>query len=101
MCREARCTGTDGTPGGALRPCLSAGPATPMDGMAAGRPPSPGFTGASMQRTFLYFAAFTGMGAVFAATLIVAALILGQGPATSTVASATPRPGASAPIAEG
>ena len=29
-----------------------------------------------MQRTFLYFAAFTGMGAVFAATLIVAARIL-------------------------
>ena len=54
-----------------------------------------------MQRTFLYFAAFTGMGAVFAATLIVAALILGQGPATGTVASATPAPSASAPIAEG
>ena len=54
-----------------------------------------------MQRTFLYFAAFTGMGAVFAATLIVAALILGQGPATGTVASATPAPGASAPIAGG
>ena len=29
-----------------------------------------------MQRTFLYLAAFTGMGAVFAATLIVAALVL-------------------------
>ncbi len=54
-----------------------------------------------MQRTFLYFAAFTSMGAVFAATLIVAALILGQGPATGTVASATPAPSASAPIAEG
>ena len=30
-----------------------------------------------MQRTLLYFAAFTGMGTVFAATLLVAALVLG------------------------
>jgi len=38
-----------------------------------------------MQRNLLYFAAFTGMGSVFAATLLVAALVLGatnraQGP---------------------
>lgn len=50
-----------------------------------------------MQRTFLYFAAFTGMGAVFAATLIVAALISGQG----TAAGATPAASASAPPNEG
>ena len=54
-----------------------------------------------MQRTFLYFAAFTGMGTVFAATLIVAALILGQGSATGTEASATPAPSTSPPAAEG
>ena len=49
-----------------------------------------------MNRTFLYFAAFTGMASVFAATLVVAALVLGQtapgGPAT---------PSGSAPVAEG
>jgi len=31
-----------------------------------------------MRRTFVYFAAFTGMGTVFAATLLVAALVLGS-----------------------
>ena len=30
-----------------------------------------------MHRTFLYFAAFTGMGTVFAATMLVVALMLG------------------------
>ena len=30
-----------------------------------------------MQRTFIYFAAFTGMASVFAATLLVVALVLG------------------------
>ncbi len=68
-----------------------------MDRSATGQPSPTSLTGAPMQRTFLYFAAFTGMGSVFAATLIVAALILGQGPA----AGATPAPSASAPPAEG
>jgi FtsP/CotA-like multicopper oxidase with cupredoxin domain len=56
-----------------------------------------------MQRTFLYFAAFTGMGAVFVATLIVAALVTGaaaqSGAEPSASASATPA--ASEPVAEG
>jgi uncharacterized cupredoxin-like copper-binding protein len=48
-----------------------------------------------MQRTFLYFAAFTGMGTVFVVTLLVAALVLGGAtPATgqpgSQPASASP-----------
>ncbi len=46
-----------------------------------------------MQRTFIYFAAFTGMGTVFAATLLVAALMLG--------ATDRAEPGATEPTAEG
>ncbi len=62
-------------------------------------------TGAEMQRTFVYFAAFTGMAAVFAATLIVAALVLGQtsqpGVGTPTSPAATPSaPPPDGPIGE-
>jgi plastocyanin len=52
-----------------------------------------------MQRTFLYFAAFTGMGTVFVVTLIVASLIFGgtaptAGPgASSSGATSTPAAG--------
>lgn len=55
-----------------------------------------------MQRTFLYFAAFTGMGAVFVATLIVAALVTGAA-GQSGDGEATPSAAASAsqPVAEG
>ena len=54
-----------------------------------------------MQRNFLYFAAFTGMGAVFAATLLVSALVLGTTNNRGSAAPASAEPGASAPIAEG
>jgi FtsP/CotA-like multicopper oxidase with cupredoxin domain len=57
-------------------------------------------TGASMQRTFFYFAAFTGMGTVFVAALVVAALIFGTTPSAGVAASASPQPTASA-AAEG
>jgi len=53
-----------------------------------------------MQRNFMYFAAFTGMGTVFGATILVAAMILG---ATDRV-GATPtsaEPSASASTASG
>jgi uncharacterized cupredoxin-like copper-binding protein len=46
-----------------------------------------------MRRTFIYFAAFTGMGTLFALTMITAAIVLGA-PSSET-------PGASAPTAEG
>jgi FtsP/CotA-like multicopper oxidase with cupredoxin domain len=49
-----------------------------------------------MKRTLLYFAAFTGMAAVFAGTLIVAALVLGR---AAPGGVATPSP--SAPLAGG
>jgi len=52
-----------------------------------------------MQRTFLYFAAFTGMGTVFAATLVVVALVLGQ-PAVGLADSPAPSPSAAAGTAE-
>jgi uncharacterized cupredoxin-like copper-binding protein len=61
-------------------------------------------TGVSMQRSFLYFAAFTGMGTVFVATLLVAGLVLGavdrpdQGEAQPSLAAPS---GSSAPVAEG
>ena len=50
-----------------------------------------------MQRTFLYFAAFTGMGTVFVVTLIVASLIFGgtaptAGPGASSTPGATSTP---------
>jgi len=56
-----------------------------------------------MQRTLLYFAAFTGMGAVFVATLIVAALVTGAvGQATADPSpSDLATPSASQPAAEG
>jgi FtsP/CotA-like multicopper oxidase with cupredoxin domain len=57
-------------------------------------------TGASMQRTFFYFAAFTGMGTVFVAALVVAALIFGTAPSAGLEASASPQPTGSA-AAEG
>jgi manganese oxidase len=56
-----------------------------------------------MKRSFLYFAAFTGMGTVFAATLLVAALVMSSlSPATGTSATPTPAPAESPPpVAEG
>ncbi|HYI68082.1 MAG TPA: plastocyanin/azurin family copper-binding protein, partial [Candidatus Limnocylindrales bacterium] len=50
-----------------------------------------------MQRSFIYFAAFTGMGTVFVATLLVAALVLGAPDATSTLVE----PGSSTPTTAG
>ena len=49
-----------------------------------------------MNRTFLYFAAFTGMGTVFIATILVAALVLGATGQANPVAAASPTPAASA-----
>ncbi len=46
-----------------------------------------------MHRTFLYFAAFTGMGTLFVATMVVAALVLGN-------VNAPAEPGPSTPEAE-
>ncbi|MEA2652678.1 MAG: hypothetical protein QOI85_2399 [Chloroflexota bacterium] len=54
-----------------------------------------------MQRTFVYFAAFTGMGAVFAATLLVVALILGTTNGPGVGASASAEPSASGATAQG
>src|SRR5687767_8830741 len=47
-----------------------------------------------MRRAFIYFAAFTGMGTLFALTMITAALVLG-----APSESAAPEP--SSPVAEG
>jgi len=53
-----------------------------------------------MQRAFLYFAAFTGMATVFAATLVVVALVLGQ-PSAVGVGSQAQSPSAGAgPLGE-
>lgn len=53
-----------------------------------------------MQRNFMYFAAFTGMGTVFGATLLVAAMMLGAtDPVSATPTSA--EPSESAPTADG
>lgn len=52
-----------------------------------------------MQRTFLYFAAFTGMAAVFAGALIVTGLLFGAEPREGGTASEAPA--ASEPVAEG
>ena len=53
-----------------------------------------------MQRAFLYFAGFTGMGTVFLATLIVAALVVGgAGQASGVTPSQSANPGA--PASEG
>jgi FtsP/CotA-like multicopper oxidase with cupredoxin domain len=50
-----------------------------------------------MQRTFLYFAAFTGMGTVFVAAIVVAALVAGSvSPTTGTEPSAAAEPTAAA-----
>ncbi|MGZ8562609.1 MAG: multicopper oxidase domain-containing protein [Candidatus Limnocylindria bacterium] len=46
-----------------------------------------------MRRALAYFAAFTGMGALFAGTLLLAAVLLGVRP-TGATESATPRPSA-------
>jgi uncharacterized cupredoxin-like copper-binding protein len=43
-----------------------------------------------MQRAFAYFAAFTGMGALFGGVLLLAAVVLGTGPATGSPSGATP-----------
>ncbi|HET9417046.1 MAG TPA: hypothetical protein VFP30_05825, partial [Candidatus Limnocylindria bacterium] len=56
-----------------------------------------------MQRTFAYFAAFTGMGTVFVATLIVASLIFSNTPAADPVVSPSQEgspPPAAGPIGE-
>jgi len=52
-----------------------------------------------MQRNFVYFAAFTGMGTVFVAALLVAALVSGMGQAGGV--SSTASPSAEAPAAVG
>lgn len=56
-----------------------------------------------MQRAFAYFAAFTGMGALFAGTLLLAAIVLGVGqasgnPGASSGESAAPSRDPNAPI---
>jgi len=51
-----------------------------------------------MRRALAYFAAFTGMGALFAGTLLLAAILLGTAPATGT---ASPSPLPSAPAEPG
>src|SRR5688500_569799 len=57
--------------------------------------------GAPMQRTFIYFAACTGMASVFGAALLIAALTLGATNRTDVVAQASLEPSASAPVAGG
>jgi plastocyanin len=54
-----------------------------------------------MQRTFIYFAAFTGMGTVFAATLLVVALVLGATNGTGVATAASAEPSTSASTAQG
>ncbi len=58
-----------------------------------------------MPRSLLYFAAFTGMGTVFAATLLVAALVMSSiAPPRGTAASPSPDAGpteSAGPVAEG
>jgi manganese oxidase len=54
-----------------------------------------------MQRTFIYFAAFTGMGTVFGATLLVAALVLGTGNEPGVASGHSAEPAAPAPSADG
>ena len=53
-----------------------------------------------MQRTFIYFAAFTGMGTVFAATLLVVALVLGVPNGTGVATAASAEPSASGSTAQ-
>src|SRR5687767_8506205 len=50
-----------------------------------------------MPRALVYFAAFTGMASVFAATLVVAALVLGLPNPADPIAAASP----SGPVADG
>jgi uncharacterized cupredoxin-like copper-binding protein len=59
-------------------------------------------TGEPMHRTFIYFTAFAAVGTVFAATMVVAALVLG-GANTGQLgrAPASVAPSASAPAADG
>ena len=54
-----------------------------------------------MHRNFLYFAAFTGMGTVFAATLLVVALLLGATNGAGVAAPASSEPSASAATVDG
>ena len=54
-----------------------------------------------MRRAFIYFAAFTGMGSVFAATMVVTALVLGYSPqahGTPTASGGLGNPGQIAEI---
>jgi uncharacterized cupredoxin-like copper-binding protein len=51
-----------------------------------------------MRRAFAYFAAFTGMGALFAGVLLLAAVLLGPGPANAGQGSGSPAASASGPI---
>jgi FtsP/CotA-like multicopper oxidase with cupredoxin domain len=56
-----------------------------------------------MQRTFAYFAAFTGMGTVFVVALVVASLIFGNTPAAGPTASPSQEgspPPATGPVGE-
>jgi manganese oxidase len=57
-------------------------------------------TGASMRRTFAYFAAFTGMGTVFAITMLLVAFVFGATARADGAPSAVD-PSPSAPEAEG
>jgi FtsP/CotA-like multicopper oxidase with cupredoxin domain len=50
-----------------------------------------------MNRTLAYFLAFTGMGTLFLATMLFAAVVLGFTPKLGQPASASPSPSASAP----
>lgn len=52
-----------------------------------------------MRRALAYFAAFTGMGALFAGTLLLAAIVLGIRPASGTTSPAPLPSGSSAPAA--
>lgn len=51
-----------------------------------------------MRRALAYFAAFTGMGAIFASTLLLAVIVIGMPPAAGTT-SPTPTPSASSGLA--
>jgi manganese oxidase len=51
-----------------------------------------------MQRSFAYFAAFTGMGTIFLATILVASLVLGGYKASGAESSASPSAAANGPI---
>ena len=50
-----------------------------------------------MQRAFAYFAAFTGMGVLFAGTLLLAAIVLGAGTASGNPGSSASLPASQEP----